>query len=254
MDMRTELTGGAVVLAILDEPRFCWLAAGEATGCDVEVARHVLTAVGIREVTVEQVAFAELIPGLLQRRWQMTTGMFITAARRRLIRFSRPIWAVIDGLVVQAGDEQRFTSYRDVAADPWAPLAVVTEQVQGDRVRAAGLPADRLLIFGDQQQAVAAVIAGDADAAASTAIGNRAYLARLGDPALTAVDLVTGPEFGDDPPFGGYGFHPADIVLAHAVDHVLSGYLGSPEHRRLMTRYGFVRSELDAVDTDRRFR
>jgi polar amino acid transport system substrate-binding protein len=180
--------------------------------------------------------------------------MFITAARRRLIRFSRPIWAVTDGLVVRAGEEERFTSYRDVAADPRARLAVATEQVQGDRARAAGLPADRLLVVSDQQQAVAAVSAGDADAAASTAIGNRAHLARLGDPGLTAVDLATGPEFGADPPCGGYGFHPADTVLADAVDHVLSGYLGTPEHRRLMHRYGFTPTELDAVDLDRGLR
>ncbi|HJX43258.1 MAG TPA: transporter substrate-binding domain-containing protein [Geodermatophilus sp.] len=86
MVRRSGKAESTAVLAILDEPPFCWLDAGTATGCDVDVARHALSAVGIGEVIVELVAFADLIPGLLQHRWQMTTGMFITDARRRLIR------------------------------------------------------------------------------------------------------------------------------------------------------------------------
>src|SRR3712207_4695218 len=62
MASSTGVPGGAVALAILDEPPFCWLADGHATGCDVEVARHALAAVDITDVTVEQVSFADRIP------------------------------------------------------------------------------------------------------------------------------------------------------------------------------------------------
>ena len=55
-----------VVLAIVDEPPFCWLETdGAAHGCDVEVATIVLRRAGIGSVAVQQVEFAELIPGLL---------------------------------------------------------------------------------------------------------------------------------------------------------------------------------------------
>jgi len=254
MSGSTWTGGNTAVLAILDEPPFCWLADGNAMGCDVEVAHHALSAIGVTEVIVEQVPFADLIPGLLGRRWQMTTGMFITSARRQLVRFSRPLWAVADGLVVRSDDAERFTEYSDIGAHPQARLAVATGQVQAERALAAGVPADRLVAFADQQQAVAAVRAGTVDAAASTAIGNRAYLGRLGDAALAAVDLVIGPEVGVDPPLGGYGFHPDDALLADAVDQALAGYVGTPSHRRLMSSYGFTTSEIDAIDIPQRSR
>ena len=44
--------------------------------------------------------FAELIPGLGEGRWDMTTGLFISEERRKLVDFTRPIWSLPDGLMV----------------------------------------------------------------------------------------------------------------------------------------------------------
>jgi polar amino acid transport system substrate-binding protein len=225
-----------VTMAILDEPPFCWLdPAGVAAGCDVEVASIVLRRAGVGSLSFHQVTFADLIPGLLDDRWQVTTGMFVTEPRRRLVRFTRPVWAVPDGLIVRAGDAGRFASYRDVAGDPGAArLGVVVGQVQRDSARAAGVPAERLMVFATQDEAVRAVATGLVDAAASTAVGNRALVARLDDPGLVAVDLRT----AGAPPVGAFALAPAHAELADAVDAALAGYLGSPEHRALLARHG----------------
>jgi polar amino acid transport system substrate-binding protein len=237
------------ILAILDEPPFCWLEPdGTAIGCDVEVATTVLRRAGIPSVGVEQVTFAELIPGLVAGRWHLNTGMFITDTRRRQVRFTRPIWAVPDGLIVRVERVGRITSYRDLSVDPIARLGVVVGQVQGDSARGAGVPAERLVRFATQDEAVQAVRRGEVDAAASTAIGNRALLARMRDPGLAAVDLAT-PAEDDRPsvPVGGFSLSFDQIVLAAALDAQLATFLGSPDHRAIMTRYGFTDHDIDAL-------
>jgi polar amino acid transport system substrate-binding protein len=226
-----------VVLAILDEPPFCWLEQdGTPSGCDVEVATTVLRRAGIEKVSVTQVTFAELIPGLVAGRWQVNTGMFVTAERRRQVRFTRPIWAVPDGLIVRVGDVGRFGSYHDLGTDPDARLGVVVGQVQGDSARRAGVPHERLVRFDTQDDAVRAVRRGEIDAAASTAIGNRALLARLRDPDLAATEL-TGPTAT---PVGAFSVGLEQTALAAALDTHLDTFLGTPQHRAIMTRYGFT--------------
>jgi polar amino acid transport system substrate-binding protein len=237
------------ILAILDEPPFGWLEPdGTAMGCDVEVATTVLRRAGIRSVAVQQVTFAELIPGLVAGRWHLNTGMFVTDARRRYVRFTRPIWAVPDGLIVRGDDVGRFTTYRDLGADSRARLGVVVGQVQGDSARQAGVPGERLISFTTQDDAVQAVRLGEIDAAASTAIGNRALIARMGDAGLVAVDLST-PADGDrlSVPVGAFSVSLEQAALATALDAQLALFLGSPQHRAIMTRFGFTDHDVDAL-------
>jgi polar amino acid transport system substrate-binding protein len=216
-----------VTMAILDEPPFCWLGEDGPTGADVDVATTMLYRIGVDEVEFVQVEFAELIPGLVDGRWQLNTGLIITEERRRLVRFTRPIWTVPDGLIVSR--DRRFKSYVDIAADPTARLAVVTGQVQGDSARAAGIPEERILTFDTQQETVRAVQDGQAEAAASTAVGNRAILQRFSK-GLVAVDLAAGAD----------GAFSAGEDLAERLDRALAKYLGTPEHRAVMTRYGIA--------------
>jgi len=235
-----------VVLAILDEPPFCWLEAnGTAAGCDVEVASIVLRRAGIRSVAVRQVTFAELIPGVIEGRWHLNTGMFVTEQRRRRVRFTRPIWSVPDGLIIRAVDAGRFTSYRDLGVDAHARLGVVVGQVQGESARRAGVPDERLASFATQDDVVQAVRRGEINAAASTAVGNRALLARLDDPGLVAVDLR--PAAAGEPhpvPLGAFSLSYEQAGLAEVIDAQLAAFLGSPQHRAIMSRYGFTDDDL----------
>lgn len=94
--------------AYLIEPPFNSVnAKGRVTGCDVELARHVFDALGIAEFDLVGTEFSELLPGLADGRWRMTTGLFGTRERRAFAQFSRPIWALSDGLLIRPGTRTR---------------------------------------------------------------------------------------------------------------------------------------------------
>ena len=91
-----------IVFAYLDEPPFCAPAVDGPVGCDVEVAFVVLRALGVERIETRLVTFAELLPGVASGAWHVNTPLFITPERARLVDFSRPVWSLADGLMVQA--------------------------------------------------------------------------------------------------------------------------------------------------------
>lgn len=103
---------------------------GTVTGCDVELARTILKMVGIHDLKMLETEFAQLLPGLADSRWRMTTGLFATEERRKVAAFSRPIWALPDGLLVRNGNPMRLTGYRSVATTEGCVLAVIRDQIQ----------------------------------------------------------------------------------------------------------------------------
>jgi polar amino acid transport system substrate-binding protein len=236
------------VFAYLQEPPFCALdETGEAIGCDVELARHILSALGVERVDFVRTEFAELLPGLGDGRWTMTTGLFITPERARHVAFSRPIWALPDGLLVAAGNPKEIRDYGSIARDPSARIGVIRDQVQHRSALAAGIPNARAVIYATQDEAAEAVRNGAVDAYASVAmahhgyLAHRGYLAKTGDAALEVVEVGGGAQQG------GFAFSLANDGLQEAVDDVLAAYLGSPAHRALMARYGFDGRQVDLV-------
>jgi polar amino acid transport system substrate-binding protein len=238
-----------LVFAHLEEPPFCVRIDGRSSGCDVDVARTILQAIGVQDFEPVLVEFSDLIPGLVAGRWTMTTGLFVTAARRELVAFSRPIWALPDGLLVRAGNPKRLASYAAVAADATATLGIVTAQVQRDRALAAGVPAARVRAYGSQDEAARAVLAGDIDAYASVAMAHRGYLRHSGEAGLAVVEIATAGDSTDgaDAPFGAFAFAKSNVGLVSAVNDALSSYLGSAVHRALMASYGFEPAEIERV-------
>ena len=236
-----------VTVAYLDEPPFCIrVQHAEPVGADMELARRALTDAGVVTIDYALTTFPELIPGLIVGRWQMTTAMFITPERSQVIAYSRPIWAAPDGFVVRSGDADRLTSYEAIAADAQAVLAVVTGQVQHQTALQAGVPSRRIIQFPNQETATEAVLRRRADAAASTAIGNRASVRRADEPALAAVtDRPPAPR--GSIPLGAFAFNQTATDLTSAVDRALRSYLGSPEHLAMMDRYGFSADQLEPI-------
>lgn len=229
--------------AYLIEPPFNYREAdGTVTGCDVELACHVLEELGDTLEPVEA-EFAELLPGLGQGRWKMTTGLFATDERKRHALFSRPIWALPDGLLVAKGNPLDLTGYRSLASRS-ARVAAIRDQVQHRAVLDFGTSEDRVLIFDTYEQAANAVTTGSADAYASVARAHGGYLAQSGDVPL---EVVTVPPDEKAPARGSFGFALHDETLCRAVDSVLEAFIGTPEHRAMMARFGFDDSESDLL-------
>lgn len=233
-----------VIFAYLDEPPFCAPAANGPVGCDVEVAFAVLRAIGVERVETRLVTFAELLPGVAGGAWQVNTPLFVTEERAQLVDFSRPVWSLADGLMVQAGNPKRLTSYRALAAHADARLVVVADQVQEQRALSAGLDPARVLRVATQAEAVAAVRDGRADAYASVAMAHRGFLSAPPDAGLAVVDF--GAE-GGAAAAGAYSFSKTNIDLRRAFDSALQRFLGSPEHRAIMRRYDFTDADVERL-------
>jgi len=234
-----------LVFAYLQEPPFCFRAGdGAVRGCDVELAQAVLAMAGGGRFEPVEAEFAELLSGLRDQRWMMTTGLFVTDERRTRVDFSRPIWALHDGLLVRAGNPRGLAGYGSLARDRSAALGVIVEQVQHATALRLGVPADRIRLFRTQDEAAGAVATGQVDAYASVASAHRGYLADLPDAGVAVVDV---PVAEQPPAYGAFAFAKERRDLRDAIDGALAAYLGSPAHRALMARYGFTAAEVDRV-------
>jgi polar amino acid transport system substrate-binding protein len=231
--------------AYLIEPPFNYRdAAGRVTGCDVEVARLVLGRIGIEPVELVEAEFAELLPGLADGRWQMTTGLFATEQRRRIAAFSRPIWALPDGLLVRRANPLALAGYRAVAGGGQARLGVVRNQVQHGTALGLGISAHQIEIFETYEAAARAVLTGVIDASASVARAHAAYIGL--NPGLD-LELVPVPVAERPPTYGAFAFALENDALRQSVDEALAAFLGSPEHRAMMAGFGFAGEEIDLI-------
>jgi polar amino acid transport system substrate-binding protein len=216
---------------------------GAVKGCDVELAQYVCDELGEAFAPIEA-EFAELLPGLGSGRWRMTTGLFATEERQRIAAFSRPIWALPDGLLVQNGNPKGLDGYRSVAAHADCLLAVIRDQIQHRSAVAFGVSDHRIVIFDTYTAAAIAVATGDVDAYASVARAHAGFM--MGHPDLPC-EIVPVPAEEKAPAFGAFGFAREDDQFRMNVDAVLATYLGSPAHRAMMARYGFADDEIDLL-------
>jgi polar amino acid transport system substrate-binding protein len=234
-----------LVFAYLQEPPFCFRSDDDVVrGCDVELAKALVAMAGSAAFHPVEAEFAQLLPGLLDKSWMMTTGLFVTDERRKQVAFSRPIWALHDGLLVHAANPNGIAGYGSLARDGSAVLAVIVDQVQCATALRLGVPTSRIRLFKTQDEAAAAVAAGQVDAYASVAAAHRGYLANRPDARLAVVDV---PIEEQPPAFGAFAFAKESGDLRAAIDEALGSYLGSPAHRALVSRYGFSATEVDRV-------
>jgi polar amino acid transport system substrate-binding protein len=176
--------------AYLIEPPFNFLSReGTVTGCDIALARAALDLAGICDLEFVETEFAQLLPGLGEGRWEMTTGLFATEERRKAAAFSRPIWALSDGLLVHKGNPLGLTGYASIARGENCVVAVIRDQIQHRAAIAARIPADRILVFETYPEAARAVLDSRAQAYASVARAHIGFLEKSAHPELEAVTV-----------------------------------------------------------------
>jgi polar amino acid transport system substrate-binding protein len=233
-----------VRVAYVEEPPFYWTTEdGLATGADVELAKVVLGAAGETSIDFVPTTFDELIPGVQAGRWDMNVPIFVTPDRAERVAFSTPVWSLGDGFLVAQGNPHALTSYAAVAEHRNARLGVIPGQVQFAAAQSAGVPANRIVTFANQPDAVDALLAGEIDAFAATTIGNRAVVAVT--PGLDAVPVVGDGEAAA--PVGAFSFAMGNEGLLREVNAQLREYLGSADHRARMAEYGITRAEIDGA-------
>lgn len=226
-------------IAYVEEPPFYWSdETHSAKGADIELAEVILRAIGVSSIEYQLTTFEELLPGVQAGRWDMNVPIFVTDERSRNVAFSVPVWSLGDGFVVQRDNPKKLTSYEAVAMRSDARLGIIPGQVQFDAAKLAGVNDNQFMMFNNQPEAVAALLAGKIDAFAATAIGNR-IIAGVNQ-ELEAVPL-------ENSKVGAFSFSKSNHSLLQAVNAQLRAYLGSGDHRERMAKYGITQTEIDGV-------
>ncbi|HEU5207896.1 MAG TPA: transporter substrate-binding domain-containing protein, partial [Longimicrobiales bacterium] len=236
---------------------------GEVRGEAPSVMRYVAAALEIDSLQWFPLQFDNLMPALERGRIDViASGLFITEARGRLVRFSLPTACLHSSLVVR-----RATALERPFECDACTVAVIRGSVEEHALHAARTNAaegttfvedghevrhpaigdaagPRLLAAPDASTAVAAVKSGDALALAISAPTARLIASR--DTALAVRDTVP-PALMADPGCAALAFRPTDRSLAAAFDAVLAGFVGSDTHQALVAEFGFTRAEVCAA-------
>ena len=215
--------------AFLQEPPFCFTGdGGKVRGCDVELAETVCEKLGIKDFQPVEAEFAELLPGLNAERWTMTTGLFVSAERERIVNFTQPIWLLGDGLLVRKDNPREIVGYRSIATDPEAKLGVITDQIQHRTALENGVPPERIRFFSTQAEAAEAVANGTVHAYASVAMAHRGCLSRWPNMPLDVVDVSATEK---EPAFGAFALAKSNGALRRRIDQCLGDLLGSSDQQ-----------------------
>ncbi|MDX8462645.1 transporter substrate-binding domain-containing protein [Mesorhizobium humile] len=231
--------------AFLQEPPFCFTdASGRVDGCDAKLASKICQMLDLGDFSPIEAEFAELLPGVADGRWDMTTGLFVSGERKRLVDFTRPIWSLPDGLMVAKDNPLGLKGYRSLARHPSAILAVIADQIQHQTALQNGVPPDRVRIFATQAQAAEAVAKGAVQAYASVAMAHRGYIAQR---AAARLDVVDVPASEKQPAAGAFALAKSSTALRQEVDRCLNELLGCPWHREMMSQCGFSDGDIDRL-------
>lgn len=226
------------------EAPYAMLAAdGSVTGESPETARRIAQRLGLPPIEWVQVAFAELMPSLDERRFDLiAAGLFVTGARARQLRFSHPTVRVLPGLLAPRDNPKQLGGYRALAGRGDVRVAVVAGSVEQQRLQALGLATTALLVVPDLQAGRAAVATGVADALALSLPTVRGAAAAAPERLVALADTsATGAREID---FVAFAFHRDDAALQQAWNAAQAGWIGSAEHARTVAPFGFQPAEL----------
>lgn len=238
---------GYVTMGFTNEIPYSYSEEGKLTGADTEVARVVLSKMGIREVVGVLTEFQSLIPGLLAKRFDLNSTMYIRPSRCKQIIFTDPVWAVGDAVIVKAGNPKNIHSHKDIAANPQIKVGVLAGGTGTiDHLKADGIADAQLVHFSTPESALAGIKTGRIDGFASTAVGNQALLDKAKDPALERALPFAQPEKDGKPllGYGGLGFRFEDKDFYAEFNKHLVAFVGSQEHLALVRPFGLTEEEI----------
>ena len=157
---------GKVVVGIYNQAPWGFQTAdGKISGQAVDVLMTAFKRMGIHEFTPVISEFSALNPGSSGKAFRCGRGRALHQARSLQtggVRKSR--YQNGNGLLVRTGNPHNIHSYEDVAKKPAVKIGTARGNVQAQTATTAGVPADRQLLFPDNQSALSGLIAGRVDA------------------------------------------------------------------------------------------
>ncbi|CAM4007170.1 ectoine/hydroxyectoine ABC transporter substrate-binding protein EhuB [Cohnella lubricantis] len=239
---------GYVKVGFANENPYAYATAdGKLTGEAVEVARKVLANMGIPEMDGVLTEFGSLIPGLKANRFDIiTAGMFINPDRAKEVDFANPEYSIGEAIAVKKGNPLDLHSYKDIADNGKAKIAVMTGAVELDYLKGSGVGDDQIVQVPDQPSAIAALQAGRADAITMTGPSLQAVLESAADDGIERVMEFEQPVI-DGVSVRGYGaaaFRQEDDDFREAFNAELQKLKDSGELLEILKPFGFTEQEL----------
>ncbi|WP_343115899.1 transporter substrate-binding domain-containing protein [Ostreiculturibacter nitratireducens] len=177
-----------------------------------------------------------LIPGLQANRFDVITGgMYILGSRCENVTFSEPMAKVSDAFIVQAGNPEGISTYKDFVEKN----ATMVTGAGFNTVEAAlkeGVPESQIMQVPGPTEILAAVKAGRAAAGAVTFFTAQ-ELAKGSGGEIEVTDPGALPEWTQN--WVGIGFRHDDADFVEAFNMAQAEYLGSPEMLAAVAEYGY---------------
>lgn len=216
---------------------------GKLSGESPTVFRYVMKQLGVNEVDGVLTEWGALIPGLKAGRFDaIVASMYITPKRCEQVLFANPTYGIGEAFIVQKGNPDGINTYAD-AVSKKLKIAFVAGTAEIEHGRLAGMKRAQEVTVPNFAAAVATVKAGRASAAAFTSLTAKDLAAK--DDAVERAAPFTfehkGKKYKGE---GSFGFRLADTSLRDAVNAELAKFLGTPEHLKMVSTFGFDASNL----------
>ncbi|MBB3188897.1 ectoine/hydroxyectoine ABC transporter substrate-binding protein EhuB [Halomonas cerina] len=238
---------GVIRIAVANERPYGYLnAEGKALGVGPEVAHHLIDELGIERIEWLATDFDDLIPGLEEGRFDMAAAeMAIRPGRCERVLFSEPNTSYGEGLLVLASNPHQLDAYEDFAERTDSlKVAVQAGTVQEEIFDRLGVDPSRILTLEGPQEAIDALVRGQADAFAATG---------LTVSSLEEMSPEVQAEFNFKDPivdgrevryWGGFTFPLDADDLRAAVNDALKDYKRTDDWEQTLTRYGFLKKDI----------
>ena len=221
---------------------------GSVGGEAPDVLRAALGPLGVETVEPVVAEFAALIPGLLASRFDaVATGFYINPVRCKLVIFGNPDIQMGDAFMVKAGNPLGLHSYTDLTKRTDYNVGVNRGSALAQYMAAAGVAKDRIVLFPDNQSAVAGLQAGRVGVWAGTAASVVYLLANTPNSGLERATPMTGWHDAQGNELKGYpavAFRPTDTALRDAYNTQLGILRGNGGLLGILQHYGFGETEL----------
>ncbi len=238
---------GSITVGIANEVPYGYEdEAGDATGEAPEVARAVLSGLGIDEVNAEVVDFGALISGLQAGQFDMiAAGMYINAERAEQILFSDPDYCIGESFAVPTGNPLGLSDFQSVVDTPEATIAILSGAVEEGYAEIAGVPSEQIELYGDVNAQYDDLDAGRVDAVTGTSLTVLTQVnAREG--IETTESFFPLDENGEEIlGCGGFGFRNEDQEFRDAFNDQLNTMQDNGELIDIITGFGFAAEDVE---------
>lgn len=220
---------------------------GELTGFDIEVLRHILADMGIKDLDGGLTNFGGLIPGLVAKRFDLvTSAIYIRPDRCKQVAFGEPFYVLGDAIAVAKGNPKNLHSYADIAADASLKLANTAGGTGlRDNAKALGVKDEQIVTIPDDASGYAAVKAGRADAYVNVAIILETQLRNLKDDTVERAHPFEQPVVEGKPRYGiaSFAVRLDDQDLLGELNTRLVAFRDTPEYAALMDKYALTKDD-----------